>query len=379
MKRIIIGKMKKSKNQNKKIKIYLQYPWKFPDSPYYKYLLQDYPKEIEYLNTKKQKGVITNKRFFWFSNFLKRNSRKWTRRLNLSIPNAHSSPKGDYDLIHCAHCLSKNKNKPWVADIEMIASFAISGWNTKKGQNKVRKILLRNNCKKILPWTESAKKEILNVYPEVKDKLEVVYPAVPEIKNLKKPKNKRLKIIFVARYFDIKGGLIALEVLEELRKKYHIEGIVVSSVPDNLKKKYSKLKIYNLMPQEKLFKLMNDSDIFLYPASFDTFGFSIIEAMSFGTIPLTIQTPNSASRSEIVINRKTGILIKLEKNLSNKEIRKYEEESIRKIISEFDYLNKNKEKFKEMSKNCLKEISSGKFSIKERNKKLKRIYQKALE
>jgi len=68
--------------------------------------------------------------------FFKKNIRKWTNELNLAIPNAHLSPKGDYDLIHCAHCLSKNKDKPWVADIEMIPSFAISGWNTKKGKKK---------------------------------------------------------------------------------------------------------------------------------------------------------------------------------------------------------------------------------------------------
>jgi hypothetical protein len=32
-----------------------------------------------------------------------------------------------------------------------------------------------------------------------------------------------------------------------------------------------------------------------------------------------------------------------------------------------------------MSKECIKEIKSGKFSIKERNKKLKKIYEEALK
>jgi hypothetical protein len=137
------------------MRVYLQYPWKFPDSPYYKYLIQTHPKGIEYLNVEKQKGVIISKRFFWFSNFLKRNIRRVTRLLNLSIPNAHLSPEGDYDLIHCAHCLSKNTDKPWVADIEMLPSFTISGWNTLSGQRKVRRILLTKNCKKIIPWTKN--------------------------------------------------------------------------------------------------------------------------------------------------------------------------------------------------------------------------------
>jgi len=53
----------------KPIKVYLQYPWKFPDSPYYKYLIESPPKGISFQNIQKQKGVITNKRFFWFFKF----------------------------------------------------------------------------------------------------------------------------------------------------------------------------------------------------------------------------------------------------------------------------------------------------------------------
>jgi len=40
----------------KKIKIYLQYPWKFPDSPYYKYLLKNPPKNVSFEGAKKQMG-----------------------------------------------------------------------------------------------------------------------------------------------------------------------------------------------------------------------------------------------------------------------------------------------------------------------------------
>jgi glycosyltransferase involved in cell wall biosynthesis len=363
----------------KPIKVHLQYPWKFPDSPYYKYLIDSPPEGIEFQNIKKQKGVITNKRFFWFSNFLKKNIRKWTNELNLAIPNAHLSPKGDYDLIHCAHCLSKNKDKPWVADIEMIPSFAISGWNTKKGKKKVNKILLKDNCKKILPWTESIKGEIIKNYPEIKNKVEVVYPAILEIKNLKKPKNKKLKVIFIARYFDIKGGLIALETMERLRKKYNIEGIVVSNVSEDLKKKYNKLKIYDLMPQNKLFELMQNSNLFLYPSSVDTFGFSLLEAMAFGLPIITINTWGTKSRKEIIKNKKTGFIFEVKEKLSFDKIGQKEKKVIKKLVENMSKLIENKKLREKMSKECIKEIKSGKFSIKERNKKLKRIYQEAIK
>lgn len=357
-------------------KIYLQYPWKFPDSPYYKYLLQEHPKEIKYLNVEKQKGVITNKRFFWFSNFLKRNLRRTISFLSLTFPNAHLSPKGDYDLIHCAHCLSKNKDKPWVADMESEWSFYI-GKRTKRAVRKTRKILTQKNCKKILPWTKSVKEDILQFYPEIKDKLEVVYPAIPEVKNLKKPKNKNLKIIFVARYFDIKGGLIALEVLERLRKKYGIEGIVVSNVSEELKKKYSKLKIYNLMSNKEVCKLLEASDLFLYPSAVDTFGFSLLEAMAYALPTITINTEGTKSRKEIIENNRTGIIFDVKEKISFYKIGKIEEKIMGKLIENSSKLIEDKVLRGKMSAECIKTIKSGKFSIKERNKKLKRIYEEA--
>jgi len=362
---------------SKKLKVYLQYPWKFPDSPYYKYLIKSPQKGIKYLNTKKEKGVITNKKFFWFSNFLKRNIRRWTNKLNLSIPNAHLSPKENYNLIHCAHCLSKNRDKPWVADIEMVGSLAISGMESQKGKEKIKKIILRENCKKILPWTEHTKKEILKIYPEIKNKIKVVYPAIPEIKNLKKSKNKNLKIIFIARYFDIKGGLVALEVLERLRIKYGIEGIVVSNVSEKLKVKYNKLKIYNLIPQKELFKLMEKSDLFLYPGSVDTFGFSLLESMAFGLPIITINTDGTKSRKEIIENNKTGLIFDVKEKLSFDKIRLNEERVIKKLIDNSSKLIEDKKLREKMSKECIKVIKDGKFSIIERNKKLKRIYEKA--
>lgn len=361
------------------MKVYLQYPWKFPDSPYYKYLIQSPPKEVEYLNAENQRGVITSKRFFWFSNFLKRNIRRMASLLNLAIPNAHLSPKGEYDLIHCAHCLSKNEDKLWVADIESIWSMWISGMNSKKGNEKVRNIILSNNCKKIMPWTESTKKDILKVYPEVENKIEVVYPAVQEVKNLKKPSNERLKVIFVARYFDIKGGLIALETLERLRKKHNIEGIVVSDVPENLRKKYKYLRILPLMSQKDLFQLMRTSDLFLYPSAVDTFGFSLLEAMAFGLPIITINTEFTKSRKEIVENEKTGLIFDVNEKVNYKEITSVEERIIKKLVENGERLIAEKNLMKKMSKNCLEEIKKGKFSIIERNKKLKRIYGEALK
>ena len=185
------------------MKVYLQYPWKFPDSPYYKYLIQSPPERIEYLNVEKQKGVITSKRFFWFSNFLKRNIRRVTNLFKLSIPNVHLSPKGNYDLIHCAHCLSKNEDKPWVADIEMKHSLAVLWNNSEIIKKRVGNYLKKDNCKKIMAWTQEMNNFLIDSFPEIKDKFEVVYPAV-QTKKIVRKKSKGIVLIFSGRYFAFK-------------------------------------------------------------------------------------------------------------------------------------------------------------------------------
>jgi len=363
-----------------KTKIYLQYPWKFPDSPYYKYLIDSPPKGIEFQNTQKQKGVITSKRFFWFSNFLKKNIRKFTRILHPSMLNAHLSPKRDYNLIHCAHCLSKNKDKPWIFDIEAFWQFWISTKQTKRGLKKVEKILNKNSCKKILPWTKKIKREFIDAFPKLEDKIKLVYPAVP-LRNIKKKFNKKeISLIFSGRYFYQKGGLHALEAINFLTKKYkNVYGIFNSEVPREILKKYAsnkKIEFYPLVPQEKLFKLYEKSDILIYPGYTDSFGFAYLEAMSFG---LPIITVDGWSRKEIVSENKTGFLLDRPEDFKWNKIGEKEKVIIKQMIEKASLLIENDVLRKKMSQNCINEIKSGKFSIKKRNKKLKRIYEEALK
>jgi glycosyltransferase involved in cell wall biosynthesis len=364
----------------KEMKIYLQYPWKFPDSPYYKYLIDSLPKNIEFINTKKQKGVITSKTKFWISNFLKKIIRKSVSLLHLSIPNAHLTRTNQkYDLIHCAHCLSLNKQKNWITDFESLWQVGVSWKKTKLNKKLVNKILLRNNCKKILTWTNKTKEDFIREFPEIKNKVEVMYPAIPFTK-FKDEKSKNIKIIFSGRYFYHKGGLHSLEAMDRLTKKYsNVEGIINSEVPKKIMKKYSKnkkLKFYGLIPQKTLFELYSKSDIFLYPGYSDSFGFAYLEAMNFG---LPIVTIDGYARKEIIQDKKNGFIIEKPKYLEVDKISKNEEKLIKKLINKVSLLIENKNLRNRISKNNRKVIEKGKFSIQERNKKLNRVYREAIK
>ncbi len=366
-----------------KIKIFLQRPWKVSDSAYYKYLNEDLPHNIEYVNLKNQRiGTITSSKKFWRNHFLKQKIKNFFRKTKIPYPNAHFTKNSkDYDLIHCAHCLSWNKKTPWICDIEYADQFYV-GNKSKILKKIVRIILKRKSCKKIMAWSEWSKKNILDEFPEFDNKVEVVYPAIPLAKICNKD-YKKINLLFVGRDFVGKGGEIALEIMDNLTKKHpNVYGIIVSDIPKEFKDKFSKNKKINLldlMPQEKLFgEVYCRSDIFIYPTRSDTLGFAILEAQSFGMPVIATKTVSTHTINETISNGKTGFIIEGDVSAwyKNKKERK---RIIKEMINKIEGLIKDKKVLKKMSDECIKTIKEGKFSIKERNKKLERIFRESIQ
>ncbi|MFW5846818.1 MAG: glycosyltransferase family 4 protein [Nanoarchaeota archaeon] len=384
------NKKKREKTRNKKIKVYLQFPWKFTDSSYYKYLLTDSPKNIEYLNTSASKGVITNKKKFLSAHKTKHLIKKIIKNLKIPIPNAHlTKTKKEFDIIHGAHCLSLHRFKPWVTDIEEANQFYVGNKN-KLTIKIVKKILNRKNCKRIIAWTEWSKKNILKDFPELKNKIEVVYPAMPVYFNkkrnqeIKKQKKDKINLLFVSRRFYFKGGLQAVELMDRITKKHkNVNAIIISDTPKEILKKYGKnkkIKFSPLISQDKIFnEIYPKTDIIIYPAFTDTFGFVNLEALSFG-IPLI--GVKGHCNEEIIENGKTGYLVKFPEKKVCKEnlytLKTWGGE-LKEMQKATEKLIKNKKFRDEISNNCIKELKYGKFSIRERNKRLKIMYQNAVE
>ncbi|MBI3623771.1 glycosyltransferase family 4 protein [Candidatus Pacearchaeota archaeon] len=361
----------------KKIKVYLQHPWRFPDSPYYKYLIGYPPRNVEYFNTENQKGAITKKSKFILSSYLKR-ARHYANKLRLPFPNMRLTKEGDYNLIHCTHCLSRNKNMPWVADFESYWQFWLSGRKTKLGEKWTGKILSRKNCKKIIAWTNLVRDDIIKIFPNLQNKIEVVYPAVPTQKS--KKKHKGINLLFIGRYFYGKGGLHAIEAIDRITKKRkNTAACIVSDTPDEIFRKYSgnkKIKFLEIVPQKKLFEeIYPSSDIFVYPGYSDTFGFSMLEAMSFGIPTITVE---GDVKEEIIDERKTGFIVSSGNASYRENIKNYNKEVVEEMVEKALKLIDNRKLLREMAKNCIKTIKDGKFSIKQRNEKLEKVYQEAL-
>lgn len=365
----------------KKIKVYVQYPWRVSDSQYYKSLIENPPEGVYYLPKKQKAGMIINKKKLAINNFLKTKVRVIIEKFNFPILNSHSVERGlDYDLVHFAHCLPKKGfSRPWVADFEDLWQMWISGRDTKTGIRMVRKILLDKNCKKILAWTESARKSILKRYPELRSKIEIVGFG-QKVQKFKKIKHAGIRLLFVGRYFYDKGGFHALEAIDRLTKKYpNVDAVFVSQTPLEITDEYSKnkkIKFYELVPHEKLMEeLIPSSDILIYPGYSDTFGFIFPEALSFG---IPVVTVDGFARRDMIEDGQTGRIIPPREKMIDKKRKVPNLEISEKLVRATSELIENRKLRKKMSKNCLKEVTDGKFSIKKRNEKLREIYLDAL-
>ena len=367
--------------KDKKIKIYIQYPWKTSDSQYYRSLLDNPPRRIEYLSDNKKIGMITNKTKFQIQHFLKNSMRNFLRFTGISLANIKKTEiKEEYDLIHCAHCLSKN-DSPWVADFEAAWQMWVLGKKSKKSYEKIKNTLLKENCKKIIAWTEDSKKDILKEFPEIGKKIEVVPYAMPFPDKLKKKRKQNITLLFIGRYFYGKGGLHTLEVFDRLTKKYdNVAAAFISSTPRKIIEKYrqnKKIKIFGLMPYEKIKKeVFPKADIFIYPGYGDSFGFAFVEALAFG---LPIVTVDGFARKNIIEEGKTGYILNRPKEFSIESIGENEKKIIDQMVNKTSLLIENKKLRQKMSKEGIKTVKNGKFSIKERNKRLERIYSEAVK
>ncbi len=357
------------------IKVRLVYPWRFPDSPYYKYLLRYPPRGVLYKNKKelydilppsKKSKVWVLKKFIYFSRHI------------LPIPNIKFCKDDSVDLIHCAHCECILSKKPWVVDVENFETFGPVSVKTPQGRYILEKILKNQSCKKILPWSLSAKNEIEKYIKDshIRSKIKVLYPGMPINKEPTRKSYERINLLFIARYFYDKGGLYVLEVFDKITKRYdNVYAFFRSNVPLKIMKKYkknSRIIFLGWLSPDELKKILRLSHVFVYPGFTDTFGFGIVEAMSYS---MPIVTVDGFARRELVQDDINGFVISRPKTFSYYRVHPL---IVKQLIEKTSYLIENTKAMRYMGKKSWK-IAKNKFSIEKRNKNLREIYEEVLK
>ncbi len=349
-----------------------------PTGAYHNYLVKYPPLGIRYVNAKKggnsQVNIVRGARNSYY-----RSQKKLIRKFFslIKIPNFTFSSK-ESDINHCANCLSLNR-RPWVVDTEIYDQLSFS-CNIRSGYAKMltKKYLLKDSCRGILPWSESAKMTIFDALKsrEIEKKTEVIYPAVPA-PDFRKRKTDEINLLFAGRNFYGKGGLAALKSMCELTNKYdNVYAKIISSLPPNIRRKElsdnPRIEITDLISREMLFReIFPKTDIMIHPGYEDTFGIIMLEAMSFGIPVITV---DGFARKEIVSDGETGYVIERPKDLNRRSIRT-QKKIISDMVKRTSVLIRDENLRKRMGNSARKEVESGKFSIRKRNNKLRKIYE----
>ncbi len=304
-------------------------------------------------------------------------------------------------LIHSGGFLVRKKF-PWVVDLEHVTSFV--GYDLgmfDRRKKKIENLLSSKYCKRILPWTEACKRTITeNLNSEgFVDKIDVVPLAVHPRTFRKKFNKAKVKILFVGsanfpQHYYSKGAHIVFEAFKKIMGEYeNVELIARTFAPVKIKKEMERLgnvRIYDyILKREELDRLFKESDIFIFPGH-QTPGMVLIEAMSY---ELPIIATDVWATPELVEDGKNGFLIKKSSrvpyyirgfipNTESEEfrtaIKRIDNNVVEELVEKLRVLIDNPSLRRKMGRYGRALVEEGRFSIKHRNKQLKRIYDEAI-
>lgn len=347
-------------------KVELHFPLFVSDSAYYKNLMEYPPKEYEYIS-KIKSGLIGNtvKRGMFRS--AKSNVRSLATSLGFSRPLYARSKKYSTEFVHhFAHCipkLRKSNGIDFVLDIEGVWQLSV-GELSPSVKKKIINNLSRDECKAIMPWTNHVYNEFVKEFPELEHKTTLLRPAVKLMQTKKKVYDpESFTMLYVARDFELKNGHLACDIMNSYADYNNkVNAICIANVDMTTKIKYPNVSFFDLMPKDELYKYYRIADLMIYPSPIDTFGFAIIEAMSFGVPTIAMKTQHTKSVEEIIVNGYNGHYF------TEDIFVKGAIQTITSLINDRDYWQK-------ISNQCLYTIINGPYSINNRNKKLREILE----
>lgn len=237
--------------------------------------------------------------FIWF-NFFKSTNNFFH---NIIIFNFFNTVQG----FHFFNGIWVFSTKPWLVTFESVLPRLI-------GPRFVKEFLIKQlaseNCKAIISMSicnlTMQEQVILNEFPKYKDvllpKLKKIYPSqlLPEIVN--NENNDKLRILFVGTDFYRKGGHVTLRAfVNKFKNQNDVELIVISTLDQGYLSDYTD-ENHDWVTQQldqldnvtwikgakndEVLSWMKLADIIMLPTYAETFGYSILEGMAHGCVPV---------------------------------------------------------------------------------------------
>ncbi len=199
------------------------------------------------------------------------------------------------DILHITgdvHYLAFFKKPPLIItvhDLHSIFKGSTLGIKIKKWLWVTRPF---NKARHLVAISESTKSEIVQLMPEIREKISVIpNPVSPVFKlSLKSESNGCPTILHVgtANHKNLEKVIVALQN-EEI--ELLILGILSNQQNSLLKESGIKYKTFSLLPYEKVYELYKRSDVVSFPSLYEGFGMPIVEAQAVGRPLLTSDLP----------------------------------------------------------------------------------------
>lgn len=309
----------------------------------------------------------------------------------------------DSQYIH-SHLFPVYNEVPWVVDMECIM-FQLFGrtFINEPLINKINREYWKDSryrdmflmkldlfatryCRGILYWSLAELNSTRSFFehydlmdaPEARRFLRKAIVAYPVVKPLVKKAsiNNPCTVIFLARDFELKGGPIALAAFRKLHDfDPSLRLIYCGPIPAHYLRTYADLLNDIIYLDEVEYKdsvyLLRISDILIYPTVSEAFGYTLIEALSAGCIPITYTSPSVGATKEIVTHNKNGLIFDLPDGVIIDEEAQLFCEAIIDMYS-------NKRKLLSMKRKGLKEVKDGKFSYAKRIDFYKKVFDQPI-
>lgn len=301
--------------------------------------------------------------------------------------------------------------EPWVVGFESVLDFF--GFTAEPrheiahagARRYAKRKLLSRHCKRLMPWTDAARRSILTTFPDAADRLDAKMEIVPlALRAGPEPPprspEKRPRILFVSSknfpgdFIPGKGGNLALEAFVELRRRgVEVDMAMRALVPPPYRERYADVPglhvIDGMLTDQELQALYHESDLFLFPGH-HTPGMVILEAMRAG---MPVVALDVWANREVVADGRTGLVVPppahvpyLTKwgapNWSHDAdfldaVQRDTGPTVIALADAMERLVKDVPLRRRMGEAARAEIRDGRFSIARRNATLRRIYGEA--
>lgn len=295
-------------------------------------------------------------------------------------------------------------NKPWVYSIacfQEAMAFSFLGAPSPKISRLLfmQYLFQRDNCKKIVFWSEAGKKTLESYggisTGKIHEKSTVVYPAISVSPLARVEKTDRQTTFFFSGDFFRKGGVNVVDSFESLAQKHkNIKLIICSDTNIDFNTQNTGLKqtyltkitqnpAIDFLGRIKRDVLINTIlpkvDVLLLPTYNEAFGFAALEAMAFG-IPVIATNPMALP--EIISHKNSGFLIDVSEYDLEEIFKGYRVDYIppdfnAKVTQQLTIYMETlitSPKLRQSMSDVSMNIASEKFSFKQRNKKMGEIY-----